>query len=93
MNIILNIHTGEVKNLSDWLEEHGIIGISGVDTRELVKIIRENKDVVGRISNNIDNIELESISINDITTNTLAENVSMKIIYGVKIIQMIQNYT
>ena len=66
------------KNLSEWLEKHGIIGISGVDTRELVKIIRENKDVVGRISNNIDNTELQSISINEVTTNTLAENVSMK---------------
>mgnify|MGYP001568226633 FL=1 len=39
------------KSLGDWLNENGIIGISGIDTRELVKIIRENKDIVGRISN------------------------------------------
>merc|ERR1711981_861807 len=26
------------KSLGDWLKENGIIGISGVDTRELVKI-------------------------------------------------------
>ncbi len=38
------------KSLGDLLTEHGIIGISGVDTRELVKIIRENRDVVGKIS-------------------------------------------
>ena len=30
------------KSLGEWLQEHDIIGISGVDTRELVKIIREN---------------------------------------------------
>ena len=39
------------KSLGDWLNENGIIGISGIDTRELVKIIRENKDIIGRISN------------------------------------------
>jgi len=39
------------KSLGDWLNENGIIGISGVDTRELVKIIRENKNIIGRISN------------------------------------------
>ena len=35
------------KSLGDWLSENGIIGISGVDTRELVKIIRENQNIVG----------------------------------------------
>ena len=34
------------KSLGEWLEENGIIGISGIDTRELVKIIRENNDVI-----------------------------------------------
>jgi carbamoyl-phosphate synthase small subunit len=43
------------KSLGDWLKENGIIGISGVDTRELVKIIRENKNVIGNINNSISN--------------------------------------
>ena len=37
------------KSLGDWLKENNIIGISGIDTRELVKIIRENHNVIGRI--------------------------------------------
>ena len=66
------------KSLGDWLEEKGIIGISGVDTRELVKIIRENKDVVGRISDSMsDSTEMKSIE--EITKDTLADNVSLKI--------------
>ena len=32
------------KSLGDWINENYIIGISSVDTREIVKIIRENKD-------------------------------------------------
>ena len=41
------------KSLGEWLQENDIIGISGVDTRELVKIIRENQDIIGKISPNI----------------------------------------
>ena len=37
-------------SLGDWLKEKNIIGISGVDTRELVKIIRENQDVIAKIT-------------------------------------------
>ena len=54
------------KSLGDWLAENGIIGISGVDTRELVKIIRDNKDIVGRISSNITFSNM-SVTIDDIT--------------------------
>lgn len=66
------------KSLGEWLNEKGIIGISGVDTRELVKIIRENKDVVGKISDSPQSLGLMK-SMEEITRNTLAENVSMKI--------------
>lgn len=66
------------KSLGDWLDEKGIIGISGVDTRELVKIIRENKDVVGKISDSNSNSN-EMKSIEEITKDTLPENVSLKI--------------
>ena len=59
------------KSLGDWLQEKGIIGISGVDTRELVKIIRENKNVVANIGthpelpivNTIDEIKSEDVSL------------------------------
>ena len=67
------------KSLGDWLTEHGIIGISGVDTRELVKIIRENRDVVGRISDPEYNGESREVSFNEISGLTLAQNVSLKL--------------
>ena len=87
------------KSLGDWLKEKGIIGISGVDTRELVKIIRENQDVIGRItkndsvsdsvsdnvSDNVSDIFPRSISINDINLKIKLEDVSLKIdLYGEK---------
>jgi carbamoyl-phosphate synthase / aspartate carbamoyltransferase len=66
------------KSLGDWLNEKGIIGISGVDTRELVKIIRENKDVVGKLSNSLNPTE-DMKSIKEITNLTRAEDVSLKL--------------
>jgi len=60
------------KSLGEWLDENGIIGISGVDTRELVKIIRDNSNIVGKITSNeiivspSPSIEFE-LSIDEIT--------------------------
>ena len=72
------------KSLGDWLKENNIIGISGVDTREIVKIIRENNDVIGRITNN-ENTKclLNTLSINDITNQINTEKVSLQLkIFG-----------
>ena len=75
------------KSLGEWLEEHNIIGISGVDTRELVKIIRENQNVVGHITNNMNNKDNSFISIDDLCEKTQAEYVSMKLdLFGNKIL-------
>lgn len=35
--------------LSEWMEKHKIVGISGIDTRELTKKIRENGTILGKI--------------------------------------------
>ena len=69
------------KSLGDWLEEKGIIGISGVDTRELVKIIRENSDVIGCLSNaEIDSTNtFNCINITDISNRINLNDVSMKL--------------
>lgn len=69
------------KSLGDWLKENGIIGISGVDTRELVKIIRENKNLVGRITNDLNkSLNLgNTITIKDINENINLDNVSLKL--------------
>lgn len=41
-------HWRSTKTLSEWMEEHKIPGISGIDTRALTKKIRENGTVSGR---------------------------------------------
>ncbi|XP_039962623.1 CAD protein [Bactrocera tryoni] len=37
------------QTLSQWMEGHGVPGISGIDTRALTKKIRENGSILGRI--------------------------------------------
>ncbi len=69
------------KSLGEWLAENGIIGISGVDTREIVKIIRENQNIIGKITSNLNKIEspLNNISIDDILQKINLNEVSLKI--------------
>ena len=74
------------KSLGEWLQEKGIIGISGVDTRELVKIIRQNFNTVGKISSHLpsrtdsaDSKWISNINMSDIIDKTQASNVSFQI--------------
>lgn len=42
-------HWNAVKSLRDWLKEHKIPAIFGIDTRELTKILREKGSMLGKI--------------------------------------------
>lgn len=42
-------HWNACKSLGDWLKEHKVPGIYGVDTRALTKLIREKGSMLGRI--------------------------------------------
>lgn len=42
-------HWEAKKSLSDWLKEHNIPGITGIDTRKLTKKIREHGVMLGKI--------------------------------------------
>lgn len=42
-------HWNAEKSLSTWLEEHKIVGIHGVDTREITKQLREHGNMLGAI--------------------------------------------
>ncbi|XP_069677002.1 multifunctional protein r [Periplaneta americana] len=42
-------HWRQVQTLSQWMEEHGVPGICGIDTRKLTKKIREKGSILGRI--------------------------------------------
>ncbi|MDR1738085.1 MAG: glutamine-hydrolyzing carbamoyl-phosphate synthase small subunit, partial [Candidatus Symbiothrix sp.] len=43
-------HWNASKSLSDWLKEHKVPGIYGIDTRALTKLIREKGTILGKIS-------------------------------------------
>lgn len=42
-------HWNAKKSLGDWLKEHNIPAVYGVDTRELTKTLRETGSILGRI--------------------------------------------
>ena len=42
-------HWNAKKSLGDWLKEHKVPGIYGIDTRELTKLLRENGSMKGKI--------------------------------------------
>ncbi len=43
-------HWSAVKSLDQWLKEHKVPGIFGIDTRELTKILREKGSMLGKIT-------------------------------------------
>ncbi|MDR1373262.1 MAG: glutamine-hydrolyzing carbamoyl-phosphate synthase small subunit [Dysgonamonadaceae bacterium] len=45
-------HWNATKSLGDWLKEHHIPGIYGIDTRALTKLIREKGSMLGKITAN-----------------------------------------
>lgn len=42
-------HHTSVMTLAKWLEQHSIVGLSGVDTRAITEIVREHGTLTGRI--------------------------------------------
>lgn len=42
-------HWNAVKSLADWLKREQVPGITGIDTRELTKVLREHGVMMGRI--------------------------------------------
>ncbi len=42
-------HWNALESLSDWLKEHGVPGICGIDTRALTKVLRERGTMLGKI--------------------------------------------
>ena len=42
-------HWNALESLSDWLAEHGVPGICGIDTRALTKVLRERGTMLGKI--------------------------------------------
>lgn len=57
--------TGE-KSLGDWLAEHGVVGLSGIDTRELTKILREEGTMIGKIVVGNDSLNCRDIGLGSV---------------------------
>ena len=72
-------HATAKKSLSDWLKEHNIPGIYGVDTRRLTKKLRVHGVMLGKIV--YDNKQVDSFDPNEVN---IVEEVSCKkpIVYG-----------
>ncbi|MEN9918554.1 MAG: glutamine-hydrolyzing carbamoyl-phosphate synthase small subunit [Bacteroidota bacterium] len=56
-------HWNANKSLGEWLKEHGVPGIYGIDTRELTKLLREKGSMKGKIVFGDDN-EIDFIDPN-----------------------------
>jgi len=66
-------HWNAQQSLSDWLEEEGIVGITGIDTRSLTQRLRERGSMLGKIEvEGCDEVELD-----DPNQRNLVEEVSI----------------
>jgi carbamoyl-phosphate synthase small subunit len=54
-------HWSSVKSLDDWLQEQGIPGIMGIDTRALAQRIRTNGTMLGLLRTNHEPFEAEDV--------------------------------
>ncbi len=66
-------HWNAKKSLAQWMKEHDIPGIYGIDTRELTKKIRKKGTMLGKIVYDKEKIEFE-----DSNQRNLASEVSIK---------------
>ena len=64
-------HWNARKSLSEWLREHGVPGIQGIDTRMLTKKLREKGTMLGKIVNGND------VEFSDPNLRNLVEEVSV----------------
>ncbi len=65
-------HWNAASSLSGWMSSQGIPGIYGIDTRELIKKLRENGTMMGKI------IVDKDVEIRDINKLNLVSQVSIK---------------
>lgn len=65
-------HWNAKKSLGDWLAEHNIPGLYGVDTRELTQLLRDNGSTLGKITTSGD------CAFDDPNARNLAAEVSIK---------------
>ncbi len=72
-------HWNASRSLGDWLKQHNVPGIFGIDTRYLTKILREKGTMLGKVL-----VEGEDVELYDPNQDNLVAHVSIrqKEIYG-----------
>jgi carbamoyl-phosphate synthase small subunit len=75
-------HWNSSRTLSQWLKEKGVPAVSGVDTRALIKIIREKGSLSGKIV--IEGDDETRVSLQDISKRNLVAEVSTREIRTLK---------
>lgn len=70
-------HWRQKYKLSEWMKKHNIPGISGIDTRALTKLIRDNGTVLGKIIQQQAG-PFPSLKFNDQNQRNLVNEVSVK---------------
>ncbi len=74
-------HQAAVKSLQQWMEEHGVPGITGIDTRMLTKKLREKGVMLGKIIQNdeaVKNFHLPLSSFDDPNIRNLVAEVCIE---------------
>lgn len=73
-------HWHQEKTVSQWMRDHGVPGICGIDTRELTKKIRSKGTILGRI---VMGVPLSSsLEFQDPNKRNLVAEVSIKVQAG-----------
>lgn len=67
-------HWNALESLSDWLREHDVPGLAGVDTRAITKILRERGTMLGKLVQECEN----EIDLFDPNKENLVAQVSVK---------------
>lgn len=75
-------HWNSTRTLSQWLKEKKVPAVSGIDTRALIKIIREKGSLRGKIV--LEGDDESSIALQDISKRNLVSEVSTKEIRTLK---------
>lgn len=71
-------HWQSKKTLSDWMREENIPGITGIDTRELTKVLRERGSILGKIIHGKPTIGVGNWSFANPNLTNLVMEVSVK---------------
>lgn len=72
-------HWNAEKSLGDWLTEHKVPGIYGIDTRELTKLIREKGSMLGKLIINEEDCEFYDPNLDNLVADVCIKE---KQIYG-----------